>query len=154
VRCVAQWISSVLPEFKSRRSFIMDSSVAAEVELVSGDRLVEATRVAQEVGVHLVRAAQTPEAKTERVVELKRQGRRVAFLGDGINDAPALAEADLGVAVGSGYLQRHVARAVIMSAMLAAAAEVLLADQAVEIDTIQKPVELRTGHAVLNTDRP
>jgi Cu+-exporting ATPase len=73
-----------------------------ETELLSGDREEVVSRVADVAGVSRHRAAQKPGDKAARVIELQKKGKRVAFLGDGINDAPALAEADFGVAVASG----------------------------------------------------
>jgi len=73
-----------------------------ETELISGDRDEVVAKVAEVAGVTRYRAAQTPEEKAARVKELQSRQRRVAFLGDGINDAPALANADFGVAVASG----------------------------------------------------
>jgi Cu+-exporting ATPase len=73
-----------------------------ETELLSGDREEVVSRVADVVGMSRFRAGQRPEDKAARVTELQSKGKRVAFLGDGINDAPALAEADFGVAVASG----------------------------------------------------
>ncbi|HEY1066784.1 MAG TPA: HAD-IC family P-type ATPase, partial [Pirellulales bacterium] len=61
-----------------------------------------ARRVAEALRIDDVRAGATPEDKHQWVLELQRTGRRVAMIGDGINDAPALAAADVGVAVGTG----------------------------------------------------
>jgi Cu+-exporting ATPase len=77
-------------------------SLGIEVELLSGDRKIEVARIADVVGITRYRAGLKPEEKAECVADEQRKGRRVAFLGDGINDAPALARADFGVAVASG----------------------------------------------------
>jgi Cu+-exporting ATPase len=73
-----------------------------QLVLCSGDRSESVGAFAKRVGVDEWRAAQLPHQKAEVVRRLQAEGRRVAFVGDGINDAPALAEADLGVVVATG----------------------------------------------------
>jgi Cu+-exporting ATPase len=70
--------------------------------LVTGDNLRAAHRVAQQLGVTQVHAGVHPEDKAQIVRQLQADGARVAMAGDGINDAPALMQADVGVAVGGG----------------------------------------------------
>ncbi|MFE3992202.1 heavy metal translocating P-type ATPase [Streptomyces goshikiensis] len=70
--------------------------------LATGDRAATAAHVAAALGIEEVRAGCSPEDKAELVRELRERGRRVAVIGDGVNDAAALAGADLGIAMGSG----------------------------------------------------
>jgi len=72
------------------------------VVLVTGDSRVTAEAVARRLGITDVRADALPEQKLDIVRQLQREGRLVAMAGDGINDAPALAAADVGIAMGSG----------------------------------------------------
>ncbi|MEN3027119.1 MAG: heavy metal translocating P-type ATPase [Chlorobiota bacterium] len=80
--------------------FLKQSGV--EVHLVTGDHAEAAERVARATGIEHVQARTQPEQKAAYVRYLQTQGHRVAVVGDGINDAPALAAADVGIAVGTG----------------------------------------------------
>jgi len=72
------------------------------VVMVTGDRPEVANAVARQVGIEQVYAGTTPAGKLQILRQFQTAGRRVAFVGDGINDAPVLAAADLGIAVGTG----------------------------------------------------
>ncbi len=71
-------------------------------EMVTGDNRDTAERVGTKVGIETVYSEATPESKAKHVGGLQEKGKVVAFFGDGVNDAPALTQADLGLAVGSG----------------------------------------------------
>jgi heavy metal translocating P-type ATPase len=73
-----------------------------EVAMLTGDATETAEKIAAELGIGTVIAEVLPGQKSEAVREMQTRGRSVAFVGDGINDAPALTAADLGMAVGSG----------------------------------------------------
>ena len=73
-----------------------------EVVLLSGDNWSAAEQVGREVGVDRTLAELTPAGKAAEIERLQAAGRRVAMVGDGVNDAPALAAADVGVAIGTG----------------------------------------------------
>jgi P-type Cu+ transporter len=72
------------------------------IVMLTGDNLTTARAVASQLGIDEIEAGILPERKSEVVQRLRREGRRVAMVGDGVNDAPALAAADVGVAMGGG----------------------------------------------------
>jgi Cu+-exporting ATPase len=77
-------------------------ALGVETWMLSGDNAGAAGHVARELGIRHVAAPVQPEEKATHIEELRRQRRIVAMVGDGINDAPALAAADVGIAMGSG----------------------------------------------------
>lgn len=80
----------------------LKESGVKRIVMLTGDNAATAHAVAAEIGIDEVRADLMPEDKVSVIAELQKQGHRVAMIGDGVNDAPALARADVGIAMGGG----------------------------------------------------
>ncbi|HVS50250.1 MAG TPA: HAD-IC family P-type ATPase, partial [Candidatus Dormibacteraeota bacterium] len=88
------------PSAKAAVAALMEEGV--DVVMLTGDNRATADRIARELGIREVIAEVLPGDKASKIAELQRAGKNVAMVGDGVNDAPALAQADLGIAIGAG----------------------------------------------------
>ena len=101
-RTVAAFAVADVVRPESKRAVQRLHAMGVEVAMLTGDSRPVAEAVAAELGIDHVFAEVLPEHKDQKVAELQSQGRRVAMVGDGVNDAPALTRADVGIAIGAG----------------------------------------------------
>jgi Cu2+-exporting ATPase len=88
------------PTAKAAVSALREEGV--EIVMLTGDNQATAERIGRELGIREVIAEVLPGDKAGKIAKLQRAGKKVAMVGDGVNDAPALAQADLGIAIGAG----------------------------------------------------
>ncbi|MFN2295623.1 MAG: heavy metal translocating P-type ATPase, partial [Candidatus Promineifilaceae bacterium] len=101
-QAVAAFALADIVRLESKKAIDELHDMDVEVAMLTGDSQEVADAVAQELDIDQVFAQVLPEDKDSKIIELQKQGNKVGMVGDGVNDAPALARADVGIAIGSG----------------------------------------------------
>ncbi len=94
-------LSDIIRE-ESRKAVRELKDLGYQIAMITGDNQETARSVADELGIDKYFAEVLPDEKSEKIKELQNEGKKVAMVGDGVNDAPALAQADVGIAIGAG----------------------------------------------------
>jgi len=99
---VARCLLADQPRSSASETIAALSKLGLQMELLSGDAKEAVQEIAAQVGIENFRGEATPDEKKSRILQLKSANRKVAMMGDGVNDAPALAAADVGISLATG----------------------------------------------------
>lgn len=101
-KIVARCLLADQPRSSASETIAALSKLGLQLELLSGDAKEAVQEIAAQVGIHRFRGEVTPDEKKSRIMQLKTSNHKVAMMGDGVNDAPALAAADVGISLATG----------------------------------------------------